>query len=247
MEAFELPIPENPTSAIAVEMPSKLILGKRAERFFEEAITRSSRYELLAQNIQVFEDQQTLGEFDFFIEDQLLNQKLHVELVFKFYLYDSTILSETNRWIGPNRNDFLIRKLDRLRNHQLPLLRNPGAIKMLEVMGLHPERLKQKVCFKANLFVPRSQMNRDFPFINSKCLAGYWIFRKEFSAEEYGDYQFFSPRKRDWPAGPESNSIWKSFESVQHEVEVLLQHHKSALIWMKKNEQHYERFFVVWW
>lgn len=247
MEAFELPVPENRTSIILPEISKNIILGKRAEYFFAETVEQSSRYELLTQNLQVFEDQQTLGEFDFFVKDQLLNQTLHVELVYKFYLYDPEISSEMNRWTGPNRNDSLVRKLEHLRHHQLPLLENSHAKAMLEFMGLQPKKLIQQVCFKANLFVPKSLLHHDFPLINPDCIAGYWIFSKDFSAEQYGKFQFFSPKKPDWPAAPECNSVWKSFETIQQEVKELLNHKKSALLWMKKSDLVYERFFVVWW
>jgi hypothetical protein len=46
-----------------------------------------------------------------------------MELAYKFYLFDPSISSEPiNNWIGPNRNDSLQEKLEKLKTKQFPLL-----------------------------------------------------------------------------------------------------------------------------
>lgn len=234
-------------NAEELQIPEKLVLGKRAEHFFAQAIQSSSNYELLAQNLQVIEDKKTWGEFDFFIKDLHQKQKIHVELVYKFYVYDPSFDEEMQRWIGPNRKDSLLRKVKRLKNHQLPLLFQQEAQETLDHHGLDPTEFQQQVCFKANLFIPKHLENHSFPKINSACIAGFWLHQEQFSIEDYGNYQFFSPKKKDWPVDPALNTEWKSFEAIQEEIQVLSQHQKSALLWMKKSEHLFQRFFVVWW
>ena len=50
------------------------------------------------------------------IEDINAKQVIHMELAYKFYLFDPNISSESiNNWIGPNRNDSLNEKLEKLK------------------------------------------------------------------------------------------------------------------------------------
>ena len=70
---------------------------------------------MLYENVQIIEDKKTIGEIDFIIENITTKQLIHMELAYKFYLFDPTISSETvNNWIGPNRNDSLKEKLEKL-------------------------------------------------------------------------------------------------------------------------------------
>lgn len=247
IQPFHLPQSLEKINAEVFDIPEKLVLGKRAEHFFAQAIQSSSTYELLAQNLQVIQDKKTWGEFDFFLKNLQLNQKLHVELVYKFYLYNPSFDEEMERWIGPNRKDSLLRKINRLKSHQLPLLFQQEAQETLVHHELNPKEFQQRVCFKATLFVPKNLKNHTFPTINSACIAGFWLHQEQFSAEDYGSFQYFTPQKKDWPVDPALNLQWKSFETIQSEIQVLFQHQKSALLWMKKSEQVFERFFVVWW
>ena len=56
-------------------------MGKRAEVFFAEAIQQSSTYEVIAQNLQLIHEKQTLGEFDFFLKENTTQQQAQTELV----------------------------------------------------------------------------------------------------------------------------------------------------------------------
>jgi hypothetical protein len=105
------------------QLPTNIRLGHLAERIVSELIKSSSNYKVLYENIQVIEDKNTIGEIDFIIEEILTKRVIHIELAYKFYLFDPSISSEPiNNWIGPNRNDSLKEKLDKLKNKQFPLL-----------------------------------------------------------------------------------------------------------------------------
>jgi uncharacterized protein len=88
-----------------LNITSKLTLGSRIERFFEFYIQQSQNYELIKNNIQIINNKQTLGELDFILYDKKAQKYLHVEHVYKFYLYDDSIINEIDRFIGPNKND----------------------------------------------------------------------------------------------------------------------------------------------
>ncbi len=247
LDQFILPQVAAPDGRQLEEIDPRLVLGKRAEHFFSLAIQNSKDYELLANNLQIIHKKETLGEFDFFLRNKNREENLHVELVYKFYVYDPNFEMEMNRWIGPNRKDSLTRKVKHLKTHQLPLLFAPETAESLQNQGLTTENIVQKVCFKANLFVPNNLRRKPIKSLNSACVIGYYLRKEEFTKEEYGNFSFFSPKKPDWPILPQYQQEWFSFTEIKQQLEKLFAHKKSALLWIKKNETTFERCMVVWW
>lgn len=251
VKQFEVPEVQIPANLdIAAKIPSltsNFVLGKRMESFFELVIHLSNDYQFLAGNLQISEGKITLGELDFLIKDLLQKNILHIEMVYKFYVYDPSITNEIQRWIGPNRRDSLLQKMDKLKKKQLPLLFKSPTKTALSALNIAAEDLQQLVCFKANLFIPRKCKAEQLKIINQDCVAGFYIHRTEFSAEEFSGYGFFSPKKQDWPIEPKHNTTWLSYSEILAEVSGLLEQQRSPLIWMRKDEQTFERFFLVWW
>ena len=70
------------------DISDALMLGKRAERFFSEWIEINGEYEILKEGIQIFYGKETLGEFDFLLKELATNRIIHLEMVYKFYLFD---------------------------------------------------------------------------------------------------------------------------------------------------------------
>ena len=104
----------NLATDLEFQLPANIRLGHLAEKIVSELIKSSTNYTLLYENIQVIEAKNTLGELDFIIENIGTKQKIHLELAYKFYLFDPSISSESiNNWIGPNRNDSLKQKLEK--------------------------------------------------------------------------------------------------------------------------------------
>jgi len=246
-KAFNFSLLKEKKSNSKLEIPENLVLGKRAELFFAEAIQQSFHFQLIAHNLQVIQHKKTYGEFDFFLKDKIRNLPIHVELVYKFYVYDPNFDDELDRWIGPNRKDTLVKKVERLNNHQLPLLYKKESASILKNYNLTPEKMEQQVCFLANLFVPKHLLQHKFSYINPSAVIGYWLKKSEFNEAEYGKYSFYSPKKPDWPVNPKFNNNWKSYEAILEDVNFLFQHQKAAFFWMKKGDNNYERLFVVWW
>lgn len=247
-DLFEFPqeIPADIASE-AIEPPSTGVLGKRMEQFFKLYVERFSEEEVLAHNEQIFQEKQTVGELDFLLKHRRTGSITHVELVYKFYLYDPEITSEELRWIGPNRKDKLAKKLERLRQQQFPLLHHTSTEKLLERLGLSSTTIFQKLCFKASLFVPLEMESQKFRSINPAAIQGFWIRSAEFTTARFGDALFYSPQKQDWPILPGENVSWVSFSAIREEIEVMLQKKRSPLVWMKTTGGNFQRFFVVWW
>jgi len=228
-------------------LSTQYVLGKRMEIFFKEILNQSEDHKINISNIQIFKDKITLGEIDFILEDFILEQQIHLELVYKFYVYDPSIFSEIDRWIGPNRKDTLQQKIKKLKSQQFALLQRPETVETLSQYDIDTAELVQKVCFKANLFVPRSLLNKEFDLINNECIVGYYINLDEFMNGEFMNDEFYIPKKQDWPVLPEYNINWNSFENIQNELTSLLDKERAPLVWRKIDNQTFERFFVVWW
>ncbi|EZH74124.1 hypothetical protein ATO12_14720 [Aquimarina atlantica] len=223
------------------------VLGKRIEFFFEYCITNTDRYEIIAKNIQVYQDKITIGELDFLVQDHSGNKTLHIEVVYKFYLYDPLLEGELQQWIGPNRKDTLLQKIEKLKTKQLPLLYREETLSILENLHIDPKSIHQCVCYMANLFVPLSMKKELFPIVNNQSIIGFWISLKDFTSEQYGSSLFNIPKKKDWVTDPKYGDTWFSFTVIKEQVQLALSQKKSPLLWMKSNEDSYKRFFVVWW
>jgi len=228
-----------------LDHPRNSVLGKRMESFFEIAIKYSSRYELINANIQIIENKQTLGELDFLILDKELSKPLHVELVYKLYIYDETFSSEDQRWIGPNRRDSFSKKLDKLKSKQFPLLYKPETSFYLNELGIRVENIEQQLCFKAQLFTPDDKTIEKPKIVNSKCYKGKWYRVDEFLKMNWQENLFYSPKKKDWSCDPDNNSNWINQDQLIQDTEFLFEKNKSPLVWMK-TETSFQRFFIIW-
>lgn len=251
IQQFQLPQINDPLQKpIAEDLPSlstNFVMGKRVERFFEWIIRQNQGYKLLTENMQISRNKITLGELDFLLKDLINQQVYHVEMVYKFYVYDPSFTAEKQRWIGPNRKDTLLQKTKKLKEKQFPLLFKPETKELLSSLNLNAEEVLQQSCFKANLFVPGELQNKQFSEINGDCIAGIWLHFKEFKTSNYESFQYYAPKKQDWPVLPQHGETWFSHSEIIQQIEILYEKKKAPLIWVKKPGNNYERLFVVWW
>lgn len=236
-----------PISDQALNLPEKLMQGKRAERYFSEWLKQSDAYELVAENVQIIEDKQTLGEFDFIVKRISDGQLIHIELVYKYYLFDPSAKgTEFEHWIGPNRGDQLDFKLDKLRDHQFPLLYTDAARKRINELGLNVDEIEQHVLFLANLFVPE---HHEVPFqqVNKNGVEGTWMRLSEWmtQANEHGQYAI--PEKKDWFSRKLEANQWFSKEEAVVKIKAFHERKRSPLVYSKDEEGAQTRDFVVWW
>lgn len=248
LKQFELDIKERAWFKFSkLDLSSKLTLGSRVEDFFRFYINHSSNYELVKHNIQIIHEKHTLGELDFILFDKKAQKYIHVEHVYKFYLYDDSFQNEIDRYIGPNRNDTFSKKLEKLKNRQLPLLYKDETKKYLDDIDI--ESCEQKVCFKGNIYLPLYLENSTIPLLNNSCVRGFYLSREEFVSDmSFHAFEYFLPEKFDWVRHPNSNERWVSFDEVIVEIDELLQKEKSPLVWLKDTKNNTTKsFFVTWW
>ncbi|GAB2769367.1 DUF1853 family protein [Salinimicrobium soli] len=231
-----------------IPSPPTMVLGKRMETFFQYYVQNFTNEMVIAHNEQIIDDKLTVGEIDFLLKNESSSLVSHVELVYKFYLYDPSLGSrEEDRWIGPNRRDSLVKKLTRLKTRQFPLLFHPATRPLLDSLGITAEEISQKICFKASLFLPFLERNNIPSGISEDAVKGFYLGLNDFTEKMFPGADFFSPRKPDWPVSPEKNNTWYSFEEIKMQVEKMHKKQQSPLLWMKTPENEHFRFFVVWW
>ncbi|WP_298420693.1 DUF1853 family protein [uncultured Kordia sp.] len=226
------------------ELPTNLRLGHMVEKIVSECIKSSSNYKVLFENIQIQKDKDTIGELDFIIEELKSKQVIHLELAYKFYLYDPTLSENSfHNWIGPNRRDSLQEKLDKLKHKQFPLLYNQHTKENLSTLDI--DNVSQVLCLLASLYIPYTYKETYSPNFQ-KAIKGYYVNFETFINFDHTDKMYHLPTKKEWGIDPVENKIWTHFEETQIEIERQLQKKHAPLCWLKHIDS-YECFFVVWW
>lgn len=99
-------------------------LGRYYERLWQYALEHAPDLRLLAANLPVRDNGQTLGELDLLLEDD--DGLHHLELAIKLYLGPSD--DGPDSWLGPGAEDHLLRKVEHFYQHQLPLSSTPEGM-----------------------------------------------------------------------------------------------------------------------
>ncbi|GGD38616.1 DUF1853 family protein [Muriicola marianensis] len=246
MEQFQLP--EIDLSAVRPEtFSSGMRLGHKMERIFLSLLKGQETYGLIGQNILVRRDKITLGEIDFLLRHIHEDRAVHVELTYKFYLVDTDISEPIYQLVGPNRKDMFFTKLDKLKEGQFSLPYSEEGTKVLEAMGLHPANLDQKVCFKAQLFIPYSAERVGIRPLNTRCVVGSWMRMEDFESPAFRDHEYYFPAKEEWVLNSYDTDSWMPYYDTLLELNLRMIKQHSTLVWMKKANGEFEKFFVVWW
>lgn len=241
MRQFEIPMQPAKIDTVINE---KARLGRYIERFVSFQLAQAPNITIIAENIQIQKEKITLGELDCILMKN--KQPIHLEISYKFYLYDATVGStEIAHFIGPNRKDSLLEKLTKLKQKQLPLLYSEACSIYLKSIALEAQEIAQQVCFKAQLFVPFSDKSRQLKILNQACIAGFYANTKQL--QQFSDSKFYLPIKKDWLILPNENVQWQSFEQYIKTTKEHLERQFSPLCWLKKPNGEIEKFFLVWW
>lgn len=220
-----------------------LLLGKRVERFVNEELKQQENVQILLENVQIQNQKITICEIDcMLIQDDI---PIHLEIIYKFYLYDPSIgNAEIDRWIGPNRRDSLVKKLNKLKDKQLPLLYNPFTKSVLSKLNLDPKDILQRVLFKAQLFIPYKERIM-LDLLNKNCLKGFYIHFSEM--QQFSSCKFYIPLKVDWLMEVQINVDWILYNQFYENIAALISEKRAPLCWIKFPNGLMQKFFVVWW
>ncbi|TYA70022.1 DUF1853 family protein [Seonamhaeicola marinus] len=232
------------SSKINFQIDESLRLGKYVERFVSFELAQHPNISVLAENIQILKDKITLGELDCLLLKD--DQPIHLEIIYKFYLYDASVgNTEIEHFIGPNRKDALIEKLNKLKDKQLPLLHSKTCKPYLDRLNLRAENILQEVYFKAQLFLPYHNQDIQLQELNNDCVIGYYITRIDLA--DFEDCKFYIPTKKDWLIQPHPNVDWLNFNSFKTIATTYFESQFSTLCWVKFKNGALKKMFLVWW
>jgi uncharacterized protein len=237
-------IPPTTLTLFQESIPLKIRLGKLVERFVSHELNQYESIDILRENLQIIENKITIGELDCLLK--LEEELIHLEVVYKFYLYDAKHSSqEIARWIGPNRKDSLVQKLKKLKEKQLPILFRKQTKLDLKKLQIDLYEITQKTYFKAQLFVPYPIKTSLLPEINNDCIKGFYIQKSQL--KQFDDHTFYIPSKMNWLIDVHNNVSWIAFIDFISELTELLNNEKSPLCWLKDSKGNTKKIFVVWW
>ncbi len=222
-------------------------LGHKMEHIFKNCLEGQVIFELIAHNVAVKSDNRTLGEIDFLLKDKRDGSILHLELTYKFYLIDPALGEPLYQLIGPNRKDTFHSKLEKLKNTQLQIPFVEEAKEQLAMLDVKSEDITQEVCFKAQLFAPYQHAELVINPFNKHCITGFWLPFEMFNFSEFHSYKYYIPAKDEWVVNPYDKGIWMSYNELLLELNSLMFRKRSPMVWMKKEEAVFKKFFVVWW
>ena len=228
-------------------IPQNLRLGHQMEYVFKQLVDASKRYDITLYNLQIRNDEKTLGEIDFILFDHFTTKSIHVELTCKFYIIDPDIVEPVQQLIGPNRRDSFVAKLNKIKNVQYALLHSEAGISALDEVGLDHRDIEHQCCFKAQIFEPFHQRNISIEPINPACISGYWLRLNDIKTSYFADAQFYLPTKSEWVITPHAKVNWQSQSEVLPDIDKALNAKKAPIVWMKKADLTFEKFFMVWW
>jgi len=174
-------------------------LGRYFETLWYHWLMHHPDYQLLAHNLQVIIDGETLGELDFIVRDRRSDEVIHIEVAVKFYLGIGDTRQMRN-WHGPGLKDRLDKKVAHLKGRQTCIGQDERIRQWLQRQGLVIDRCA--VILKGRLYYPAHQ----FPDIDDlSLLADYapaessrqhlrsWWYRKSEFALKISERERFYP------------------------------------------------------
>lgn len=187
-------------SFLLPEGTSPLDLRQKLGYLYEDALAvmldATPRYDLMERGIQIRKKAgHTLGELDFLVRDLVSSRLIHLELAVKFYLAVET--GSGFLLPGPDARDNYFRKLEKMRSHQLLLVR--------KYRDLLPEKFRNEEIVARQLVhgCIFDHLNASRPveaeFLNPNGRRGKWLHAKECARHFGKDVRLEIIPKPLWP------------------------------------------------
>ncbi|WP_339704324.1 DUF1853 family protein [uncultured Kriegella sp.] len=246
VQQFEFPdidLPDFSPTAI----PQNIRLGHQMEYICKQFLDHSNRHEVLLHNFPIYKDKQTLGEIDFILKETSTEQLIHMELTYKFYIIDPDIADPLYNLIGPNKRDVFFAKIQKIKNKQFQLLHSVEGAQALQEKNINHKGIVHQACFKGQIFKPYGATITTMHPINEDCIRGYWLRFDDFKKDEFATFQFFIPSKTEWVIEPQEAVQWASHLKTIASIATHMLRKNAPMVWKKKSDTAFEKFFVVWW
>lgn len=153
-------------------------LGIYFERLWHFFLEQDPDVDLVAHNLAIREQGQTIGEFDCIYYCHQRQRHVHLELAVKYFLShrQTTALesrSHWQEWLGPNTRDRLDLKIEHLMQRQIQLGDNPVASEHLYDLNIRD--LAKEVVIKGYLFQSHSDPLPAPHGFNEDCKLAQWL------------------------------------------------------------------------
>lgn len=228
--------------SLSDEFSKHKYLGKRAEFFLLQYLKSSERFSKIFHSIQIQEGTTTIGEVDVVCFDKSRQKWLHIELVYKLYVFvGDKDYDDFTQWIGPNLKDRLDYKINKLKTHQLPMGRHTD---ILDKIGT--ENIESYCCFKAKLFL-NSKKQFKSQYLNADCISGHYLNFEDFKALRHENALFYVPEKVDWVCEAKQHTSWYNFDKAKTLLQPSIKDKRARLVWQKTPSGKILEYFVVWW
>lgn len=234
-------------SLVTSPIPQNIRLGHQMEYVFKQLLETSSTYEVLLHNLKVKEGKRTMGEIDFILREMASQALIHIELTYKFYIINPEITEPIHQLMGPNKRDMFFTKMEKIRDEQFPLIHSEVGSRALAEKGLNYENITQQTCYKAQLFSPYGIEKVHIRPLEKNCIKGFWLKFDEFNTEEFRRYKYYIPYKSQWVVAPHADVSWNSHFEILMDINLRMLKENAPMVWMRKSETQFEKFFVVWW
>jgi hypothetical protein len=228
-------------------IPQKLRLGHQMEHVCKQLLEYGPQYEVLIFNLPIREGKQTIGEIDFILREKATEQLVHVELTYKFYIINPAISEPIHQLMGPNKRDMFFTKMEKIKNEQFALLHSKAGRMALAEKDIDHDRITHQACYKAQLFKPYRSKPLNLRPLNPNCIVGYWLRMAVLQTKAFTPYKFYIPYKSQWVIEPHIEVEWTPHFETIVDINLRLLKHNAPMVWMKKSETEFEKFFVVWW
>ncbi len=195
-------------------------LGIYFEQLWKYIFEHCPLFELIAHNLPVYENKQTLGAFDFIYYCHYRRQYFHLEVAVKFYLgtrHDASAGSQWRNWVGPGGEDRLDLKLKKMLNKQTELGRTAEGCALLHAMGIR--NITPELLIKGRLFYPLAAPAHSPRASSAGHLRGQWLNILQLEAlPDFGEWQALS--RDEWLAGsPPGNASLPGHDQLAVELE----------------------------
>ncbi|GGA68446.1 hypothetical protein GCM10011369_07620 [Neiella marina] len=171
--------PDIASIAEQVQRPHSVRLGLYVEQLWLALISAHPDYQLLSHNLQVIDNKQTVGAFDFLVRHLNVGGNSnktrieHWELACKYYLAVTPEVEELapDIWLGPNLNDDWLSKRHKLTAKQIKLGELPAAQVALSRLGI-AQIDHRMILASGRVFLPASS--------NSLPQDGHWYTQQQW-------------------------------------------------------------------
>ena len=144
-------------------------LGLYYQWLWQQLIINHPHYDLVAEELPLTVDKQTLGAIDFLVQNRQTRQLEHWEVAIKFYL------AFEQSWPGPNASDELDKKARHMLTRQLMLSSHPAYQTSLEPQYGKPA--VRRLIMQGRLFYPvHSRATGSGITLNPHAARGCWCY-----------------------------------------------------------------------